>query len=106
MKREDCDTCEGEGYLEDSCGVCNGSGEGMYDGSSCYYCKGSGVEKIECDACGLCNECLELLEDCVFLEPKLNKIEYELDDIDHAIDKAYDDACDLRDRIIDRRNEP
>ena len=26
----------------DYCHVCSGSGEGMYDGSSCYKCKGSG----------------------------------------------------------------
>jgi hypothetical protein len=26
-----------------TCGYCNGSGEGMYDGSSCRECKGRGV---------------------------------------------------------------
>lgn len=37
-----CDTtddCNGE----EICGNCNGSGEGMYDGSTCWSCKGSGV---------------------------------------------------------------
>ena len=29
----------------DVCGVCNGSGEGQWDGSSCHECKGSGVCK-------------------------------------------------------------
>jgi len=24
------------------CPACNGSGEGMYDGSTCYKCKGTG----------------------------------------------------------------
>lgn len=34
---------EGEEEEEDGiCGACNGSGEGMYDGSRCYSCKGSG----------------------------------------------------------------
>lgn len=27
---------------EDICPNCNGSGEGMYDGSRCHVCKGSG----------------------------------------------------------------
>lgn len=27
----------------DFCAVCNGSGEGQYDGSSCPSCKGRGV---------------------------------------------------------------
>ena len=26
----------------DYCDACSGSGEGMYDGSSCYKCKGTG----------------------------------------------------------------
>jgi len=44
-----CEECEDRGYIEGSCGVCNGSGEGMYDGSTCWSCKGSGVETIECN---------------------------------------------------------
>ena len=31
------------------CAACNGSGEGMYDGSSCRICGGSGVEPYEKD---------------------------------------------------------
>jgi len=27
------------------CPQCNGSGEGMYDGSTCHACHGSGVER-------------------------------------------------------------
>lgn len=27
------------------CGSCNGSGEGMYDGSTCCHCGGSGEER-------------------------------------------------------------
>jgi len=27
------------------CYVCNGSGEGQYDGSYCFFCKGKGVLK-------------------------------------------------------------
>jgi DnaJ-class molecular chaperone len=41
-----------EGVEDDSdylCGNCNGSGEGMYDGSICGYCKGSGVRKPQDD---------------------------------------------------------
>ena len=30
---------------ESYCHQCNGSGEGMYDGSKCHACHGSGVER-------------------------------------------------------------
>ena len=29
------------------CPQCNGSGEGMYDGSKCHACHGSGVERYD-----------------------------------------------------------
>lgn len=34
-------------YVEENpiCPNCNGSGEGMYDGTKCTMCKGSGVAK-------------------------------------------------------------
>ena len=35
---------EGNEYEEVTCGHCSGSGEGMYDGTRCIYCKGSGIE--------------------------------------------------------------
>lgn len=38
-----CDDCYAD--TEVLCGQCNGSGEGMYDGTICYRCKGSGVLK-------------------------------------------------------------
>ena len=28
------------------CPYCNGSGEGMYDGTRCWHCKGGGVEHV------------------------------------------------------------
>ena len=31
---------------EEICCHCNGSGEGMYDGTRCTYCKGSGIEYV------------------------------------------------------------
>ena len=34
-------------YEPPLCGDCNGSGEGMYDGSRCRGCRGSGVERLE-----------------------------------------------------------
>ena len=34
-----------EEYEELTCPHCNGSGEGMHDGTKCVYCKGSGVEE-------------------------------------------------------------
>lgn len=30
--------------MDDLCGYCDGSGEGMYDGSACSACHGSGIE--------------------------------------------------------------
>ena len=30
-----------------TCPTCNGSGEGMYDGTRCHACKGSGAERVE-----------------------------------------------------------
>jgi hypothetical protein len=37
---------DGEEYEEQYCGNCSGSGEGMYDGSRCWSCKGSGTEWV------------------------------------------------------------
>lgn len=31
-------------YEDNMCTLCNGSGEGMWDGSTCSSCKGSGVK--------------------------------------------------------------
>lgn len=31
------------------CSVCNGSGEGQYDGTRCPHCRGSGVEPCATD---------------------------------------------------------
>jgi len=31
---------------ESICSYCNGSGEGMHDGTTCGHCKGSGVELV------------------------------------------------------------
>jgi hypothetical protein len=43
IANRDCITCECKDEdEEDICRVCNGSGEGMYDGSRCYACKGKG----------------------------------------------------------------
>jgi DnaJ-class molecular chaperone len=38
-----------EQFEPDLCATCNGSGEGMYDGSTCSACKGSGVEPVQRD---------------------------------------------------------
>lgn len=39
---------------DDICSACNGSGEGMYDGSTCYKCKGCGHEPGEQNNDGEC----------------------------------------------------
>lgn len=42
------DHCESDDEPEDEiCIGCSGSGEGMYDGSTCYRCGGSGSEPVE-----------------------------------------------------------
>lgn len=44
---EHCSFIEDEEYEQEMgpplCTLCNGSGEGMWDGSTCSSCKGSGV---------------------------------------------------------------
>lgn len=43
--RENGGQCIGDAAGSEICGQCNGSGEGMHDGSRCGYCKGSGEVK-------------------------------------------------------------
>ena len=45
-----CHACEDEGTV--ICSRCNGSGEGMADGSTCPTCKGSGEITCECKVVG------------------------------------------------------
>ena len=40
---------EAEDNESEICSSCNGSGEGMYDGTRCSCCGGSGVEREEDD---------------------------------------------------------
>lgn len=40
---QDDDTTDNDEYL---CAQCNGSGEGQYDGTTCWRCKGRGTESI------------------------------------------------------------
>ncbi len=41
-----CSECDGTGQVEDLiCPQCNGSGEGMHDGTVCSFCHGTGVEQ-------------------------------------------------------------
>jgi len=42
----DCNLCHDEATL--TCPDCNGSGEGMYDGTTCRTCKGGGAVPCEC----------------------------------------------------------
>jgi len=43
----DCNEEMEEDDEDEICNGCSGSGEGMYDGSNCYKCHGSGVEPVE-----------------------------------------------------------
>ena len=47
-----CETCEGTGWVEEYCQMCNGSGEGMYDGATCWACRGKGCTTAPCEVCG------------------------------------------------------
>jgi len=47
----ECDECEGEGIIDHDCHECSGSGEGMYDGSTCRVCKGRGYKTYKCEKC-------------------------------------------------------
>lgn len=52
--QHDLDPEDPDGLLEEDddepiCSACNGSGEGMYDGSTCYKCHGYGHERCEKD---------------------------------------------------------
>lgn len=40
---------EEEGYEDEICSGCSGSGEGIYDGATCTKCHGSGIEPVEKD---------------------------------------------------------
>lgn len=68
MKHE-CKECEGQGYIEEVCGSCNGSGEGHHSNKVCRPCRGKGGRNAECDKCkgeGVvidpeCYECGEVL---------------------------------------------
>ena len=49
-KNDCCAECECDDEPEDEiCTGCSGSGEGMYDGSTCRKCHGSGVEPVKKD---------------------------------------------------------
>ncbi len=47
-----CPRCAGDGYLDYTCKSCNGSGEGLDDGTRCGVCpKSEGVIRDTCDVC-------------------------------------------------------
>lgn len=46
-----CPECDGTGHIDYNCSCCNGSGEGMYDGSRCPECHGRGAMPGPCCNC-------------------------------------------------------
>ena len=46
-----CHDCEGIGVVSDICYYCNGSGEGLADGTICKACKGTGELNAVCPTC-------------------------------------------------------
>jgi len=48
---EECPECEGGGMSLYICLSCNGSGEGMADGTKCLTCNGKGEIPSECETC-------------------------------------------------------
>jgi len=47
----ECPLCDGDGGTMELCNHCNGSGEGMVDGSRCVVCGGSSVVPVACEHC-------------------------------------------------------
>jgi hypothetical protein len=46
-----CEICNDTGRVGERCPACDGSGEGMADGTTCYRCRGAGEIGVACD-CG------------------------------------------------------
>lgn len=56
---EECEMCEGDGFIREICPYCAGSGEGMIpEVTRCSTCKGHGELKSPCD-CDTSNEFLQ-----------------------------------------------
>ena len=90
-----CRECEGEGRREPLCLKCNGSGEGMVDGSRCLACKGSGVDgPWECEDCQGTGKIPATLLDMI-LELLVGATQGDLDD-----------ACDLLSEALDILHSP
>lgn len=47
----DCATCLDTGRIEYHCQMCDGSGEGLTDGSVCSWCRGKGAILGPCPDC-------------------------------------------------------
>lgn len=60
---EDCDKCNGKGFVFVDCDYCGGSGELLFTTSGtkpkkCYKCQGTGLVKCEkCDGTSRCSKC-------------------------------------------------
>lgn len=51
------------------CKICNGSGEGKYDGSRCQCCRGDG--ELEVQGCDICEERIFVGKICVDCQNKI-----------------------------------
>lgn len=69
----ECLTCEGNGKMDELCNTCNGSGEGMHDGSHCRICRGEGSKLVQCIECGGSGE---VKPECCECDKKLTELEY------------------------------
>ena len=70
----ECKNCDGNRRIEGICGHCNGSGEGMSDGSHCRSCRGSGCQYDECEVCNGTGDVEPVCTDC---DNELTELEYE-----------------------------
>jgi len=52
QEMRDCPVCDGEGQIEEHCRQCEGSGEGLHDGTTCRQCGGAGGIHERCENCG------------------------------------------------------
>ena len=69
----DCPVCNGEGQIEEHCGQCDGSGEGLHDGTTCRQCGGAGGRHERCESCGGNGE-MDTLDYISYLETNLEYV--------------------------------
>ena len=75
-----CPRCAGDGYLDYTCKSCNGSGEGLADGTRCGVCpRSEGVIRDTCDVCK--GECKVLAPSFMIKDSYHKKGYFEIEEV-------------------------